>query len=127
MRLVRKLSPPTGLSLTAAGVLAALERGGPRRLTELAAAEGVTQPAMTQLISRLQESGLVERKPDAVDRRVVTVHITRKGRDELAYRRGVRAERLEGLLTDISPEHHAALAAAIPAITALTELAGVTS
>ena len=35
--LFRWLSPPSGLSLTAAATLATLERGGPRRLTALAA------------------------------------------------------------------------------------------
>ena len=62
--LFRSLSPPDGLSLTAAATLATLERSGPRRLTSLAAQEGVTQPAMTQLIARLQDSGLVGRDAD---------------------------------------------------------------
>src|SRR5580693_3339349 len=62
--LFRSLSPPDGLSLTAAATLATLERSGPRRLTSLAAQEGVTQPAMTQLIARLQDSGLVGRDSD---------------------------------------------------------------
>ena len=54
--LVRSLSPADGLSLTAAATLATLERSGPRRLTALAVQEGVTQPAMTQLIARLQDA-----------------------------------------------------------------------
>jgi DNA-binding MarR family transcriptional regulator len=127
MRLVRRLSPVTGLSLTAAGVLSALDRLGPHRLTELATAEGVTQPAMTQLISRLQETGLVERVADPDDRRVVHVHITDAGRSELAYRRSIRAERLGELLTRLEPAHHIALGAAIPALNALSDLAGMTS
>ncbi|MFC0116273.1 MarR family winged helix-turn-helix transcriptional regulator [Kibdelosporangium aridum] len=125
VRLVRTLSPATGLSFTAAGVLAALERSGPRRLTELATAEGVSQPAMTQLISRLQDSGLVERVTDEHDRRVVQVHITKAGRDQVAYRRQIRAERLAELLDELDPAHYEALTAAIPAINALRELAGM--
>jgi DNA-binding MarR family transcriptional regulator len=54
VRLLRSLNPPGGLSMTAAATLASLERLGPQRLTLLAAREGVTQPAMTQLISRLE-------------------------------------------------------------------------
>ncbi|MBO0816571.1 MAG: MarR family transcriptional regulator, partial [Actinobacteria bacterium] len=38
------------MSLTAAATLATLDRSSPRRLTALAAHEGVTQPAMTQLV-----------------------------------------------------------------------------
>ena len=118
--LFRSLSPPDGLSLTAAATLATLERSGPRRLTALAAQEGVTQPAMTQLIARLQDSGLVGRDADPADRRVVQVRLTEAGRETLARRRAVRADRLAVILARISPQDQAALAAALPAIDALT-------
>src|ERR1039457_6062303 len=74
--LFRALSPPNGLSLTAAATLATLERSGPSRLPSLAVKEGVTKPAMTQLIGRLQESGLVNRDADPTDGRVVQVRLT---------------------------------------------------
>ena len=117
--LVRSLSPPDGISLTAAATLATLERSGPRRLTALAVQEGVTQPAMTQLIARLQDSGLVRREADPADGRVVQVRLTDQGREMLARRRAVRAERLAGILARISPADQAALGAALPAIDAL--------
>ena len=117
--LVRSLTPPDGISLTAAATLATLERSGPQRLTALAVQEGVTQPAMTQLIGRLQEAGLVRREADPTDGRVVQVWLTDLGRDLLARRRAVRAERLAVILDQISPEHRAALGAALPAIEAL--------
>ena len=119
MGLFRWLSPPSGLSLTAAATLATLERSGPCRLTWLAEREGVTQPAMTQLIARLQDSGLVTRTADPEDGRVVQVRITADGRATLAHRRAVRAERLAGLLARLSPADHAALASALPAMDAL--------
>jgi len=117
--LVRSLTPPDGISLTAAATLATLERSGPQRLTALAVQEGVTQPAMTQLIGRLQEAGLVRREADPADGRVVQVWLTDRGRDLLARRRAVRAERLAVILDQISPEHRAALGVALPAIEAL--------
>ena len=117
--LVRSLSPPDGLSLTAAATLATLERSGPRRLTALAVQEGVTQPAMTQLVARLQDSGLVRREADPADGRVVQVRLTDQGREMLARRRAVRAERLAGILARISPADQTALGAALPAIDAL--------
>jgi DNA-binding MarR family transcriptional regulator len=119
IRLFRWLSPPSGLSLTSAATLTTLERGGPRRLTALAAREGVTQPAMTQLVARLQDAGLVDRVPDAADGRVVYVRITAEGQAVLARRRAVRAERVAALLTRLSPDQQAALAAALPAMDAL--------
>src|SRR6516162_6787191 len=75
----RSLTPPSGLSMTAGATLASLERLGPQRLTVLATREGVTQPAMTQLISRLEDSGLVRREASPEDGRVVLVVITDEG------------------------------------------------
>jgi DNA-binding MarR family transcriptional regulator len=117
--LFRSLSPPNGLSLTAAATLATLERSGPSRLTSLAVKEGVSQPAMTQLIARLQESGLVNRDADPTDGRVVQVRLTDEGRAMLTHRRAVRAERLAEILTRLSPDEQAALGAALPAMDAL--------
>jgi DNA-binding MarR family transcriptional regulator len=117
--LFRSLSPPDGLSLTAAATLATLERSGPRRLTALAAYEGVTQPAMTQLVDRLQGMSLLERTQDPADGRVVQVRITGEGQALLARRRAVRAERLAELLLRLSPGEQALLTAALPAMEAL--------
>jgi DNA-binding MarR family transcriptional regulator len=118
--LFRWLSPPSGLSLTAAATLATLERSGPVRLTALADREAVTQPAMTQLVARLQAAGLVTRAADPGDGRVVQVEITDAGRAVLAQRRAVRAERLAAMLDDLSAAERAALAAALPAMDRLT-------
>ena len=118
--LLRSLSPADGLSPTSTATLATLERSGPRRLTALAVQGGVTQPAMTQLIARLEDTGLVRREADPADGRVVQVRLTDQGRDTLARRRAVRAERLAVILDRISPQDRAALAAALPAIDALT-------
>lgn len=117
--LLRALSQPSGLSMTAVATMAALERNGPVRLTVLATRAGVTQPAMTQLISRLEDGGLVRREADAADGRVVQVTITDEGRATLARRRAVRAERLAAILAQLSPQERAALAAALPALDAL--------
>jgi DNA-binding MarR family transcriptional regulator len=74
---------------------------------------------MTQLIGRLQEAGLARREADPGDGRVVQVRLTDQGRDTLARRRAVRAERLAVILDRISAEDRAALTAALPAIDAL--------
>jgi DNA-binding MarR family transcriptional regulator len=120
--LFRSLSPPSGLSMTAAATLASIERLGPQRLTILAAREGVTQPAMTQLISRLEDAGLVRREPSPDDGRVVMVAITDLGRTTLARRRAGRTERLAGILARLSPAHQNALLAALPALDALASI-----
>jgi DNA-binding MarR family transcriptional regulator len=117
--LLRSLSQSDQLSATSVSALGTLSREGPSRLTALATRQGVTQPAMTQLIARLQESGLVRREPDPADGRVVQVSITAEGKAFLA-RRGERQSRhLAVLLAQLDPGHRAALAAALPAMDAL--------
>jgi DNA-binding MarR family transcriptional regulator len=125
----RRLSPPDGLSLTAAATLSTLERSGPCRLTWLATREGVTQPAMTQLIARLQDAGLVDRAADPADGRVTQIRLTDDGRATVARRRAVRADRLAELLAGLTPGERDALAAAVPAMEALAgaRLAGALS
>jgi DNA-binding MarR family transcriptional regulator len=122
MGLYRSLAYPGGLSLTSAATLAAIERFGPQRLTALATREGVTQPAMTQLISRLADAGQVRRESDPDDGRVVLVTITDEGRATLAQRRDTRAVRLAVILAQLSPDHLAALSAALDALNALASL-----
>lgn len=109
-------NPPNDISLTAASTLRRLELHGPRRLTELAADEGVTQPGMTQLVQRLERDGLVERATDPTDRRVVLVRATEAAVALLARRRAHRAQHLAGLLVDLPAEDEALIAAALPAL-----------
>ncbi|GAA4577316.1 MarR family winged helix-turn-helix transcriptional regulator [Planotetraspora kaengkrachanensis] len=121
-RMFLRLAPRGELSLTAVSVLSLLERSGPRRLTDLAMGEGVTQPAMTQLVSRLQDAGLAVRAGDPDDGRVVLVHVTDAGRAALAERRAARAALLSELLSRLPEEELDALVTALPAIGSLTSL-----
>jgi DNA-binding MarR family transcriptional regulator len=118
--LMRSLSVPRDLSMTTLSTLATLERFGPRRLTELATLEGVTQPAMTQIVSRLEREGLAERRGEPTDGRVVVVRITEAGRADLARRREAQAALLAALLAELSEADRAAIAAALPALDRLT-------
>jgi DNA-binding MarR family transcriptional regulator len=121
LSLIRWLLPP-GMSLTSASTLSTLERSGPCRLTALAAAEGVSQPAMTQLVGRLADAGLVTKCADPADGRVVHVQLTDSGRDYLARRRDFRTERLSVLFAQLTKADQDALAAALPAMNALVRL-----
>jgi DNA-binding MarR family transcriptional regulator len=111
------------LGLTAAATLATLERTGPRRLTDLAVNEEVTQPSMTVLVTQLEGLGLAERRRDPADARVVLVAITRAGRQQLRGMRRVGAAALTGLIDKLDETETDALVAALPALLRLTELA----
>jgi DNA-binding MarR family transcriptional regulator len=115
-------STRTELSLTAAATLATLQRSGPARLTELATAEGVSQPSMTALIARLAGQGLVDRAADPRDGRAVVLTLTDAGADLLARRRAERAQRLAAPLAGLDDDELDRIEAALPA---LSRLAGV--
>ena len=119
---LRRITPREELSLTAASTLRRLERSGPHRLCELYAPEGITQPAMTQLVTRLEKEGLAERGSDPADGRAVVVSITEAGRAAVARRREGRAQALSGLLQDLTPAEHAALVAALPVLERIGDL-----
>jgi DNA-binding MarR family transcriptional regulator len=110
------------ISLTSAAVLSTVERTGPRRITDLAAIEGVAQPSMTALVSNLERAGLVERQRDDEDQRVVLVALTTAGADYLRARRRAGAEAFASLIAKLSPAEAQALLAATPALVHLRDL-----
>jgi DNA-binding MarR family transcriptional regulator len=122
---LRRTGSPRDISFTTASTLSRLDQDGPRRLTSLAAEEGVAQPSMTQLVQRLERQGLVERTRDAGDRRLVWVGITDAGRRLLADRRRARAAELADLLATLPPEEEAALGSAVlAALPVIRKIAG---
>jgi DNA-binding MarR family transcriptional regulator len=110
------------LSLTAVSTLATLSRTGPRRLTDLAVAEGVTQPSMTALVTQLEDLGYAERRKDACDGRVCLVAITAAGEASLQSLRRAGAVAVTALIDYLPEEDVAALRAALPALHRLLDL-----
>lgn len=70
-------------------VLRMIDRDGPMAQGEIARRLLVSAPVVTRQATALTEGGLVERKPDAADRRSIRLALTAKGR------RRVRAMRRE--------------------------------
>ncbi|WP_112238641.1 MarR family winged helix-turn-helix transcriptional regulator [Kribbella monticola] len=69
-----------GLRLGQDYLLAALWAADGRTPGEIAASVKVTTPAVTKLATRLAEAGLLERRPDARDHRLVRLWLTPAGR-----------------------------------------------
>jgi DNA-binding MarR family transcriptional regulator len=120
-RLLRRIQPDNPLSLTASSTLRRLADGGSCRLTDLAALEGVSQPAMTQLVTRLEKDGLVVRLKDDSDGRVCQVCVTTAGQELLRERRTRTTRRLAQLLSTLDPADRDAILAALPALNKLDE------
>ncbi|QYR24364.1 MarR family transcriptional regulator [Paenibacillus sp. sptzw28] len=110
------------LSFTTLSVLHTLSLKSPMRLTELTVNEQVTQSAVTQLVTRLERDGLVERRPDPNDGRVVQVHITALGANVIDSRRLDRIAQLSKFMEGLTLEEKQAIASAIPALRRLVEL-----
>ncbi|MGT2462822.1 MarR family winged helix-turn-helix transcriptional regulator [Sinomonas atrocyanea] len=121
VRRLRTISSVGGISTSAASALGRLGAEGPLRITELAQAEGVSQPAMTQLVARMSADGLVARTAPEGDRRGVLVVVTEHGRDVLERRRARRVAFLDELLGGLDPADRAAIAAALPALERLVD------
>ena len=113
---------PRDMSLTSMSTLSTLDQTGPRRITDLAAVEGVTQPSMTVLVSGLVRSGLVERRADPADRRVALASLTPSGSEYLRLRRRAGAEGFEQLIDKLPASEAEVLAGAMIALQHLLHL-----
>lgn len=114
--------PRGTVSRAAASTLSVLRREGAQRITVLAEREAVSQPAMTNLVQRLEAQGLVTRAADPVDARATLISVTEAGVRVIDERRRLQDDALRSTLERLSPEDRAALAAALPALTHFTEL-----
>ncbi|QAY59181.1 MarR family transcriptional regulator [Microbacterium protaetiae] len=123
IRLLRRSTLPGDLSPVAASTLYTLVHSGPSRLTALAEAEHVTQPAMTQVVTRLEHAGLVARAADPHDGRAVIVEVTEAGRELNGARRRARAAVLDDLTAQLPPAARETLTAAIPVLEQLVDIA----
>ncbi|MCE7552023.1 MarR family winged helix-turn-helix transcriptional regulator [Streptomyces thermodiastaticus] len=116
VRYVRQSATTGGLSTAASSALGRLSREGPQRLTELARAENVSQPNMTQLVTRMERAGLVRRVADRTDGRGVLVEATETGLEVFRQRRAERAEALERLIAQLPEPEQRAVRTALPAL-----------
>lgn len=114
-RLARRLRQEAagGLTPSQLSVLASVERLGPIQLGDLARVETVAPPTLTRAVDRLEEQGVVQRRPDGSDGRVVRVEVTRAGRAALEDLRTARVAFLAKGLAGLSQEDRTVLAEAV--------------
>ena len=112
-----------GLTPTQLAALATVEQAGPLRLGDLAAAERIAPSTLTRLVSALEEHGYVRRCAVVGDARAWTLVVTPRGHEVLDRIRQESTILLAGSLLTLSPEQLAALAAALPALEQLADVA----
>ena len=110
-----------GLTPTQLAALSTVERSGPLRLGDLAAAEGIAPSTLTRLVAVLEELGYVQRFADPKDARASTLTITPKGHETLERLRAEGTALLTQSLMGLTTEQRAALATALPALEQLAE------
>jgi DNA-binding MarR family transcriptional regulator len=112
-------------------VLNRLNHEGPMRLTALAVAEGNSQPAMTQLVQRMEHQGLLKRLSDPADGRAALVALSDGGRELYDRRTESHRSRLAALLAALPAEDKQTLwlaaQVAAPILRQLSENAGAQS
>ena len=95
--------------------------GGPRRITELAGEEGVSQPGITLLVNRLEERGWVQRAADPTDGRAVLVSLTAAGAQALGALRSEYRAMLHQEMTLLDDGQVDTLACAVQILDQLIE------
>ncbi|WP_432108798.1 MarR family winged helix-turn-helix transcriptional regulator [Streptomyces sp. AA1529] len=116
VRHVRHSATAGGLSTAASSALGRLGREGAQRLSELARSEGVSQPNMTQLVTRMERAGLVRRTADRSDGRGVLVAVTDTGLEVFRRRRAERTRALTELIDELAEPEQQAVDIALPAL-----------
>jgi DNA-binding MarR family transcriptional regulator len=118
-RLARRIRPTrvgADLTLTEATVLASAARNGPVGLSWLAREEGMNPTMLSRVVWRLEDAGLLARRPDPRDRRAALVDATPAGRQLHERIRAERTDALSQLIEHLGADERAALDAALPVL-----------
>ncbi len=86
---------------------------GNRTVTSLGEELLLTPSAITQMVNRLQDSGLVTKSEDPEDRRVRQLALTDHARGLMSARRERRVKRMQVVLEKLSPEEQRAVVEAL--------------
>jgi DNA-binding MarR family transcriptional regulator len=126
VRTARRLRQEAGeeLSPSQGAALATIGRHGPLTPSELALRERIKRPTATRVIARLEETGLVDRTQDPVDRRSFVVALTPAGRELLARVRTRKNAYLARRLRDLDADERATLDRAAAILERVLEEAG---
>jgi DNA-binding MarR family transcriptional regulator len=112
-RELRREARSAGVSPEQVAILVSIKHAPGITAGELAAAERVSAPAMSKLVSRLERDGLVARTQSDADRRRAGLTLTEEGQRALRRVRSRRTAWLATRLSALDPEQLDALAAAI--------------
>lgn len=112
LRRLRRHDEAMGITPARASALSIMVFGGPVTIGQLGRAEQVSAPTMTRLVVAMERDGLVRRKPDPGDGRVVWLEATARGTRLLHEGRRRRVEALAADLGALDADDRDTIAAA---------------
>ncbi len=124
LRLARELRKETeqlGITARQATLLWLVKRRPGLSLAELATEEGISAPAMSGHVDRLERAGLLERVRSSDDRRRVGLRLTDEGERLMRRVRARRTTWLADRLKALDPTELEAIELAVPALMKLLE------
>jgi DNA-binding MarR family transcriptional regulator len=122
LRLARELRKETeqlGITARQATLLWLIRRRPGLSLAALAAEEGISPPALSGNVDRLERAGLIERVRSSEDRRRVGLRLTDGGVQLMRRVRARRTTWLASRLGALQPDELEAIEAALPALARL--------
>ncbi len=115
-RELRKETEQLGVTARQATLLWLVKRSPGLSLAELAAEEGISPPAMSGHVDRLERAGFIERVRSTDDRRRVGLRLTEEGERLMRRVRARRTTWLADRLRTLEPDALDAIGAALPAL-----------
>src|SRR5690242_4414653 len=100
---MRAERPRDGTTLSMISAMSHLGREGAMTAGRLAALQRVEPQTVTRTLARLEEDGLISRRPDEADRRQVRIELTDAGRERLLADMRPRVEWLAEAMASLSP------------------------
>ena len=111
MRTLDRRMAEHGASLAKTKLLLCLQKQGPLRATAIAEFFNQSPRTVTEAIDGLERDGLVERKPDASDRRAKLIQITAKGVEAVARTEPLRRQIIDQTFGMLQPDERESLGA----------------
>ncbi|KQB83107.1 MarR family winged helix-turn-helix transcriptional regulator [Corynebacterium oculi] len=112
---LRLLDREGELPTTQVGTLMALKQG-PLPVTTIATLSGISTASASQQVTRLENAGYVERRPDPLDARGVLVAVTEAGLHALQATVTARNNRLSPAMARLSQREREDVARALPTL-----------
>lgn len=98
------LSPLSDMPIAQLRCLNAVAGGEGRKMREVARELGMKLPALSQIVERLVQRAMLERRSDPRDRRVTRLHLTEQALPLLQATQEVRERYLAAALVQLEPE-----------------------